>query len=258
MVGQQMAPRVHEARGQDREVHVLHLGDVYYSGWKEEYETRFLPYWPVSSAEEGVCSWSLNGNHDMYSGGHGYFGYLLRDPRFAGHNGSSYFCLANGKWQLLGLDTAYREAELAGDQVGWVVEKMQASERKTMLLSHHQPFTAFAEKKPCPYVEQLQPAFDVRQIDAWLWGHEHRCCVYEESYKPFLRFGSCIGHGGVPVLHEEGPKPAGVEWRAEGFEENGEDKWQLFGFAVLDFEGDRIAVAYYDQNGDEVFSTAIE
>ncbi len=257
-VGEQMAPHVEEARKAGREVHALHLGDVYYSGWKEEYETRFLPYWPVESADEGVPSWSLNGNHDMYSGGHGYFGYLLRDPRFAGHDGSSYFSLANSDWQLLGLDTAYEEGKLAGKQAAWVTEKLKSPDRKTMLLTHHQPFTAFEERKPYPYVDQLKPAFDIRQVDAWLWGHEHLCCVYEHEYKPFLRFGSCIGHGGVPVLHEEGPPPLGVQWRADGFEEHAEDKWQLFGFAVLDFKGPKIAVRYFDQNGTEVFQTTID
>jgi Calcineurin-like phosphoesterase len=255
-VGIQMAQRVVEAREQGRETHVLHLGDVYYSGWKEEYQTRFLPYWPVQSAAEETHSWSLNGNHDMYSGGHGYFGFLLRDPRFAGQNGSSHFCLVNSEWQLLGLDTAYADNDLAGGQADWVKGKLETSERKTMLLSHHQPFSAFNPKPPPAFVKRLQPAFDVRRIDAWLWGHEHLCCVYEKDFKPFLEFGSCIGHGGVPVLHEEGDPPAGVDWRADGYETSCEN-WQLFGFAVLDFDGPRIDVAYYDQNGQQGHTTTI-
>ena len=44
-----------------------------------------LDLWPVTAdqAGAGVTSWSLNGNHDMYSGGFGYFQTLLADPRFA-------------------------------------------------------------------------------------------------------------------------------------------------------------------------------
>ena len=34
-------------QGRGREQHLIHLGDTYYSGWQEEYETRFLRYWPV-------------------------------------------------------------------------------------------------------------------------------------------------------------------------------------------------------------------
>jgi|GEM_PF-4606342 len=256
-VGEQMRKSVVEGREQGRETHVLHLGDVYYSGWKEEYQSRFLPFWPVQSASEETHSWSLNGNHDMYSGGHGYFGFLLREPRFAGQNGSSHFCLANSDWQLLGLDTAFAEPDLAGGQADWVKEKLEGSDRRTMLLSHHQPFSPFAKKPEPAFVKRLQPAFDVRKIDAWLWGHEHLCCVYEKEYKPFLRFGSCIGHGGVPVLHDKGPLPEGVAWRADGFETECED-WQLFGFAVLDFAGSRIDVGYYDQHGTEVETARIE
>jgi hypothetical protein len=250
-VGQQMAKQIQAGQQQQREVHVLHLGDVYYSGWKEEYEARFMPFWPVRSAEGGVASWALNGNHDMYSGGHGYFGYLLRDPRFAGQKGSSYFCLENSNWQLLGLDSAYEDEDLAGDQGDWIARKHRDPERKTMLLSHHEPFSSYVDVHP-PMLEKLAPAFAQRPIDAWLWGHEHLCCVYGLERERYLRFGSCIGHGGVPVLLD-------VAWRAEEHEAIEGEPWQLFGFAVLDFNGAAIDVDYYSQNGGEpVHSDRIE
>ncbi|HSR93541.1 MAG TPA: metallophosphoesterase [Solirubrobacterales bacterium] len=258
-VGQEMAKQIRQAKGQGREVHALHLGDVYYSGWKEEYQSRFMPYWPVRPAGEGVASWALNGNHDMYSGGHGYFGYLLRDQRFAAQNGSSYFCLQNSSWQLLGLDSAYIDDDLAGGQAEWVAKKQRESERKTMLLTHHEPFSSYVEVNP-PMLERLKPAFDARRIDAWLWGHEHLCCVYKPDLHPYLGFGSCIGHGGVPVLlDDKEPLPPEVEWRAEEFELHDEDRWQLFGFAVLDFDGEGIEISYYNQQGGQpVHSDRIE
>jgi Calcineurin-like phosphoesterase len=258
-VGREMGKKIREGKNQGREVHVLHLGDVYYSGWKEEYEARFMPYWPVRVASEGVGSWALNGNHDMYSGGHGYFGYLLRDPRFSAQNGSSYFCLQNENWQLLGLDSAYVDDDLAGGQGAWVAKKQAESKRKTMLLTHHEPFKAEPDDDP-PLLKPLQAAFAVRPIDAWLWGHQHLCCVYKRDLKPYLRFGSCIGHGGVPVLFEDKPLAASVQWRDKGFETHeGGDKWQLFGFAVLDFEGPSIEIGYYSQLGGEpVHSDRIE
>jgi len=255
-VGEQMAAWVQEAKAENREVHVLHLGDVYYSGWKEEYEARFMPYWPVHSAAEGVPSWALNGNHDMYSGGHGYFGYLLRDPRFAGQRGSSYFCLQNSSWQLLGLDSAYEDEDLASDQAGWVAEKHEDTQRKTMLLTHHEPFSSFGGGGTPKMVEKLEPAFAERQIDAWLWGHEHLCCIYEPEREKYLRFGSCIGHGGVPVLHDDAAKPNDVAWRDEGYEAIVGEKWQLCGFAVLDFAGPKIDIRYYSQLGGEPVNSA--
>ncbi len=252
-VGREMAKHVDAAKKEGREVHVLHVGDVYYSGWKEEYRSRFLPFWPVQPGDEDVASWALNGNHDMYSGGHGYFGYLLRDPRFARQNGSSYFCLQNGDWQLLGLDSAYRDEDLAGEQGEWVAKKQMASDRKTMLLTHHEPFSAYAAlERPPPLLGRLEKAFEVRPIDAWLWGHEHLACVYQPQPRPYLRFGSCIGHGGVPALLERAEKPhPEVSWRAREHRKIFENLWQLFGFAVLDLDGPGIDVAYYDQNGGE-------
>src|SRR5260221_10518533 len=64
-----------EALGAGRQVHVIHLGDIYYSGLETEDQRRFLDPWPVTpeQAGAGVTSWSLNGNHDMYSGGFGFF-----------------------------------------------------------------------------------------------------------------------------------------------------------------------------------------
>ncbi len=257
-VGAAMAHCIAEGRSAGREVHALHLGDVYYSGWKEEYRSRFLPFWPVRSASEGVASWTLNGNHDMYSGGHGYFGYLLNDERFKAQSRSSHFCLQNEYWQLLGLDTAYSEEDLAGNQQAWVEGKLRASERKTMLLTHHQPFSAFEQVDP-PFLAKLRQAFAGRRVDAWLWGHEHMCCAYETDLQPYLGFGSCIGHGGVPVLLWEGSTPPGVRWRfTESEVHEGADRWQLFGFAVLDFADDRIEVQYRDQNGRTVETLTIE
>src|SRR5438132_772287 len=50
--------------------HVIHLGDVYYSGTTHEIDERFIPFWPtVADAKSRAC----NSNHEMYSGGHGYF-----------------------------------------------------------------------------------------------------------------------------------------------------------------------------------------
>src|SRR5262249_46100675 len=60
-VGAAMHSILEEAGAQTREQHVIHLGDVYYSGWEREYRKRFLPYWPVKENEaDQTFSWSLN------------------------------------------------------------------------------------------------------------------------------------------------------------------------------------------------------
>ena len=88
---------------------MVHLGDVYYVGEPGEYSERVLAsgMWPVEAAEkEKIGSWSLNGNHDMYVGGHGYFDKLLREGRFlrwhrdTSGEPSSFFVIEDAGWQI--------------------------------------------------------------------------------------------------------------------------------------------------------------
>ena len=106
------APRIAETirrMAADRPFDLLmHLGDVYYSGTPEEVEQRFLPLWPSAA---GRLNRALNANHDMYSGGFGYFERIL--PKFK-QNGS-YFAVQNEHWLLVGLDTAYVDHDIDDD-----------------------------------------------------------------------------------------------------------------------------------------------
>ncbi|MHC4973509.1 MAG: metallophosphoesterase, partial [Planctomycetota bacterium] len=63
----QVADRIRELEPD----YTVHLGDVYYSGTKEEFDRYFLPEdaWP----EGKKGTFALNGNHEMYSGGRAYF-----------------------------------------------------------------------------------------------------------------------------------------------------------------------------------------
>ncbi len=249
----------------NRDKHVIHLGDVYYSGWAKEYEQNFLPYWAVKEGEEDkFSSWSLNANHDMYSGGKGYFETLLDDKRFKHQEKSSFFSLENDKWLLLGLDTGYddnlivEEHSLYGTQDEWVYKRLSEAKDKTgILLSHHQPFTAFPDiphsvlgiKPGQKLLDKLKKPLRENLVEAWFWGHEHRCTFYEEQEN--IKFPRCIGHGGIPFYTSKGFFPAGVldEYR-EGFDDLLE-KWNFFGFVVLDFDDDKITVRYINERGHE-------
>ena len=92
------------------DTHVIHLGDTYYACLENEVRRRFLDLWPVAPGAS-VRSWSLAGNHDMYSGGHGYYEVLLADPRFAQQQQCSYFSLRNDYWQIIGLDSSYKNPD---------------------------------------------------------------------------------------------------------------------------------------------------
>ena len=50
----------------------IHLDDIYYSGTPAECDAHFLA--PLRAAMPDTRLFSLCGNHDMYSGGTGYYG----------------------------------------------------------------------------------------------------------------------------------------------------------------------------------------
>lgn len=259
-VATKMRTAIDQARRNGREVHVIHLGDVYYSGWEYEYRDRFLSYWPVQLDEsELIGSWSLNGNHDMYSGGHAYFDVLLADRRFKRQGRASFFRLYNTNWQLIGLDTAFEDNGLKDPQASWLSDTLARNGQKPILLTHHQLFSAFEAGPEVGRVfrQKLRHVLQ-KPIHSWFWGHEHRFVIYDPSEE--VRHARLIGHGGVPVYmtHKESDtynSPAAFEDRR--FIENGLEHWAMLGFAVLDFEGPVMTVSYIDEFGATVRSEVI-
>ncbi len=271
-----MAEEVADALTHGRQVHVIHLGDVYYSGTEEEVERHVLApsLWPVSTeqAHAGVTSWSLNGNHDMYGGGWGYFDTLLGDVRFASQRSpdgkpTSFFRLTSPSWDFVALDTSWDPDVLALGEVGVLedpqdefVEKVAAeSDRKLVLLSHHQLLSVYDPADLGPTLaSKLAPVLHSGRVTAWLWGHEHRCMGFETAGG--VEFPRCIGHGGVPVLMEHDanePIPSPGAWEERGYLKKEGDRWARFGFAILDIAHDHIAVRYRDDQGTVVRSETI-
>jgi hypothetical protein len=268
-----MAGEVAGALAQGREAHVIHLGDVYYSGLPGEVQRNFLApgLWPVSldQSRQGVTSWSLNGNHDMYGGGHGYFETLLGDGRFSRQRSpdgasTSFFRLTSPAWEIIGLDTSWDPDVLARGFVGaledpqadYVVRVASESDRKLMLLSHHQLVSAYSpDDLGDELPSKLAPVLDNGRVSAWIWGHEHRCMGFLPSHGvPFLR---CIGHGGVPVPLQSPPSPVPPPpglWEENDYITIKGSNWRRFGFAVLDFDGDRAQVRYRNDLGAQVRS----
>jgi hypothetical protein len=107
--GTEMAYRVRD-RIVSHDPHItVHLGDVYYTGKIEEFADYFLgdDDWPRGSLQPGdestaLPSYTLNANHEMYSGGFGYFDAIQR----LGQE-TSYFCLENEHWRIVALDSGY-------------------------------------------------------------------------------------------------------------------------------------------------------
>ena len=178
--------------GADRPFDLLmHLGDVYYSGTPAEVDERFLRCWPNGA---GVRNRALNGNHDMYAGGHGYFDQILQ----AFSQNGSYFALQNEHWLLVGLDTAYEDHAMDGTQVAWLnlVIEQAGGDRKVVLFSHHQPFSRLSSQGP-KLQDALRHHLEAGTITAWYWGHEHQCVIYDK-HESWGMYGRCLGNGGVP------------------------------------------------------------
>jgi len=175
---------------------LLHLGDVYYAGTKKEVQDRFLDKWPKSA---GRISRALNSNHEMYSGGEGYFDLTL--PAF--NQPFNYFAMANKNWLLICLDSGYHEHTVDDEQAEWVenVIAQHGANRSVLLFSHHQLFSLYDSQGP-KLARQLHKVLTSGKVVAWYCGHEHRCVLYNPHpiYKLRLR---CLGHGGMPCKRED-------------------------------------------------------
>ena len=120
-----------------------------------------------------------------------------------------------------------------------------------MILSHHQYCSAY-EDPAKDLIDKINPVLNTLDVAAWLWGHEHRCMTFKDVER--IRFPRCIGHGGVPVYQTHGvddrtPPPG--EWEFRDYLDGGLEHWAKFGFAVLDFKGQKIDVRYINENGGE-------
>lgn len=219
----------------------LHLGDIYFMGEKSQVEENCLGQctsrfdgvvWPVESTRG---SFALMGNHEMYSGGHGYFDKFLPhlglfDPRggVADPQSASFFCLDADRWIIFGLDTGYHsggvpilsfvplvrsipflnvDAHFDPKMLKWLRHTIDARQPEVirnkgiLLLTHHQPISAFemAFQKQVRQLKKLK-FLEGREF-VWLYGHEHRLTIYNLQHfgRSLRAYPRCIGHGGMPV-----------------------------------------------------------
>jgi Calcineurin-like phosphoesterase len=126
------------------------------------------------------------------------------------------------------------------DEAEWHQDKLKNFPGKSVLLSHHQLYSALddcgiAQKTaansttPDPadtnrewvntgLWQQFGPWFGDK-VAAWLWGHEHNLVIFEDNYRPadwptdeaFMQVyknlpkGRCAGHSAIPVQDTEEP-----------------------------------------------------
>ncbi|HVL69792.1 MAG TPA: metallophosphoesterase [Vicinamibacterales bacterium] len=221
--------------------HVIHLGDVYYAGTPREVQRNFLDVWKAHGPRQARY-WGLNANHDMYSGGYGYFERQLR----AFGQPASYFNLQNRHWRLLGLDSAYINHRLTPEQLDWLPHQVGGSARN-ILLTHHHVLSPF-RKRGDALEESLDPFLAAGQVFAWIWGHEHHLFEFADYRGVKCR---CIGHGSLPYVPPDRRRqrhPADIV-RMETRPSPLNAARGIHGFALLRFEGPVLDIAYVDEEG---------
>ncbi|CAF1203556.1 unnamed protein product [Adineta steineri] len=221
----------------------IHLGDIYYVGLPTEVQHCCLgvkPHW----AEQGVRwpigrngSFTIPGNHELYSRGFGYWDHFL--PQLGLFNPedltqptqpqkTSYWLLENEQWRIIGLDTGYNSfalitidnfsIKLPEEIMDWLktvvgLSPQMTDKRGLLFFSHHQVVSAWDEKPYTEFPEQIASLLPEGQTVLYLWGHEHRLSFYEkQTIEPMLNSGSklslygrCIGNSGFPTLATQLP-----------------------------------------------------
>jgi len=218
---------------------IIHLGDIYYAGTEEEYDHRLRAIIEKHARDDAgnpIPFLNMPGNHDMYAGGEAFYNaFSWMNARNACSKlsklaqGASYFCLRTQgqQWQLIAMDTSYHDHDpflvdsgmtrVREREQAWMLDKVKGFPGKTILLSHHQPFSPYEEigsmerKSPSRFYQNphLVDLFKKLQAAAqgdvclWIWGHEHNLGIYE----PFagIERGRCVGHSAVPVLNDTDP-----------------------------------------------------
>lgn len=220
----------------------IHLGDIYYVGDEPEIKENCLgqpasSHLGVSWPHGSLGSFALNANHEMYANGKGYFTTFLPTLGIGGSPGGqrcSFFSLESDQWRILGIDTGYNSVgipilsqipglkeipaiggncRLEDSLIQWLRDVVKPKEnlKATLLLSHHEYFTAFNDLAYTKPAKQLMEFFPDQEL-VWIWGHEHRLAIYDK-YKMsggITAYGRCLGHGGMPVeltppVHQEVP-----------------------------------------------------
>lgn len=188
--------------------YLIYLGDVYYSGTKNDYDTNFFK--PLENLNKSTKIFFIPGNHDYYSGSKGIY-YCLDK---IGQN-ATYFSIYNDYFQFEGFDTGYNDSNtFNGSNLlnksnytnTYIVEKenewhshrinvARELKRKIIFLTHHPPITyndpqyydlTIPARPTIPINYQLldQVYNHIEDINLWFFGHIHGFNVFENyNYK---------------------------------------------------------------------------
>ena len=249
-----------------------------------------------------VPVFTVPGNHEYFTGSIAFLK-CLDSGKLAvhgsQHQAASYFSLrsADDGWQFLGMDTGYNghymavppdaqtkalallhqkpttEVQLPAntnpmvvlrdDEATWHRDKMDRFPGRSILLSHHQLYSAVQtcgvkQSGPTDWNrqwintaiwQQLGSYFGTK-VAAWIWGHEHNLGIFQDNYRPAdwpasndvyrtLPKGRCAGHAAIPVQNVEKPYATTfpVPLQQSDLQLGLIDGWYNRGFEILELAG---------------------
>lgn len=218
---------------------IIHLGDIYYSGTPDECQQYFADVFTAVFDEvlgkgKRIPVFSIPGNHDYYAWGAGYYKVVTGLNDYDGIRSAiqraSYFSLEtkDGGWQFLGMDTGFYDSDpknqfnrlyagpwLHDSEITWMQDKMAKHDGLTILLSHHQLFSANAAingkdsvMNPVPYFNPyLYRVFSdylSTKVAGWIWGHEHNFVMYQNEMLGLAK-GRLVGNSAYEELTSADP-----------------------------------------------------
>ena len=228
---------------------VIHVGDVYYSGaghlpwavtiammalslktgvpfYPNEEDLRLVQQWWSTGPKPMPRSFTLNSNHESYSGSNGYFGDALTSSLFTSQGKTSYFALYYQDWAIVGLDSALYSTSIFNmqgalqnsadsSQVAWA-KGLNLTGKNVIALTHHtalsidgQPIPGSllsSDGNPIPpnkLYSDMHAALNNQDPDYWYWGHTHNGVVYNtnatmSSSGKTTTLCRCLGHAAIP------------------------------------------------------------
>ena len=275
---------------------IIHLGDIYYSGTPDECHRYFADVFTTVFDEvlgkgKRIPVFSIPGNHDYYAWGAEYYNVVSNLNNYEGGRSAiqpaSYFCLQTEDlgWQFLGMDSGFYDSSpanqfnplyagpwLHNSEIAWMQDKMSKSNGLTILLSHHQLFSANAAINGRDSVMNVVPYFNPylyrvfsdylsTKVAGWIWGHEHNFVMYENDLLGLAK-GRLVGNSAYEELTSADPYK--VNYPIPYLQpEPGYDKYKLgtntdsngiayynHGYAIIDLSGralptDPVATSYY-------------
>jgi len=241
--------------------YTIHLGDVYYAGTSGEETGNFLTMWPQGSKG----SFTLNSNHEMYSGGGPYFNLAVGGSVFNKlQSPYSFFALENEHWIVVGLDSAYysdvKGLYLNGTlgqnntQTAFLQEVAKRG-KKVIILTHHNgvPISGVQGAAPLQLYTEVMNAFTGQAPPAyWYFGHEHIGAAYTPLANGMLC--RCLGHAALPWgLSSDlvAAQAAGtVQWFEKCNAGDPDNSLRVFnGFVTVQLNGPDLVETFYDETG---------